>query len=300
MYLTRVSVCCALVFSACQGDAPDAPENPPVSADAVVAAAPHVPPTPPRLDAALSMDMSATDRSGTLDAADGADGPAAYRVCATTPKFTPEGELLPLRVDATRALRIGAGSSLRDPFPGDMDRVRLMNRVITPEEVAAHFELRYEPCADATGCVLEWTFDALEAGRFSGLPSPAQVIGQVATVEGRDGKAAHFDGSGAVESAHQPALTFTRSFSYEAWVRRGACPPTFTGKCNMMRLFEKGDNLRLDAHAGGLRFSTTSGIYHSVPWPSEDKWTHLAISYDVRDGVRFYRNGKLQKHCPLR
>jgi len=246
-------------------------------------------------DSGAALDSRAVD--GGASATDG--GPAAYRICATTPKFTPGGELLALKVDATRPLRIGAGAKMIDPFPGDIDRMRLMDRVITPEEVTAHFEQRYEPCVAAQGCVAEWGFEAIEAGAFAGIGGAAQLVGQVAIVAGQDGKAARFDGTGALEVAHAPALTFSRSFSYEAWLRRGPCPPTFSGKCNMMRLFDKSDQLRLDAHAGGLRFSTTSGIYHSVPWPAQDKWTHLAISYDVRDGVRFYRNGKLQKHCPL-
>ncbi len=91
------------------------------------------------------------------------------------------------------------------------------------------------------------------------------------------------------------------TFTFETWVRRaGVCPPEFSGKCVMERVFDKGSGLRLDFHVGAnWRFQTTPWVFHADGLLSKNVWTHLAVTFDDKHGVFYYRNGKLFKSCPV-
>jgi hypothetical protein len=213
-------------------------------------------------------------------------------------KVTDAGTFIPLG-RSTRPLRIGADQSGKNGFPGDMDRVRLYARALTPPEVAAHAQRQYEPCTAASGCVAEWTFEELNSGVYlsSGPTSlPARVVGNVQSVAAPEGKGVHFDGTGWLEVAHDPALAFTSTFTWEAWVRRAEpCPPQLNG-CVLQRYIDKSPTFTIDAHVGSYRVILDAGAFHGHPWPKANVWTHGVVAVD-ETAVRYYSDGKLIESC---
>jgi hypothetical protein len=156
---------------------------------------------------------------------------------------------------------------------------------------------------ETRGCQVELEFDESEGGAFRdtgphGLR--ATIKGEVKTVPGAQGMAARFDGKGWVELPHHAATTFTKQYSFEAWIRTsGTCPPTTERvPCEFMRIFDKSNSLRLDRHAGGLRFQNTAHIFHGPGLENErGTWIHMAVTFDHERGVIFYKNGRESRSC---
>ncbi len=120
-----------------------------------------------------------------------------------TPKQLPDGTLTSLK-PSTSVLLIGAGSGGRDPLPADLDQLRFYNRVLTVDELARHAAKTYEPCLEATGCVLDYTLDEAVNGTYpdSSGKKPARIVGAPTSTDGALGAGVHFYGSGHLEIAH--------------------------------------------------------------------------------------------------
>jgi len=197
-------------------------------------------------------------------------------------------------------LRLGAKQSTTpgDFYEGDLDLVRLYRRALAAEEVAAEARQQYAPCAKATACVVEWTFDDAEGAR---APSSggAALIGQLAggyeIVDGLVGKALRLR-RGWMDVPPDPALDFGDAFTFSAWLRRGpACPADRPDKCYLERLFGKGGSLIGEIREGNWRVIIDDKFMLS---PSNSgappgRWAHLAIACDHRDGLKIYLDGKL-------
>ncbi len=222
------------------------------------------------------------------------------------PKLYCDGRVLALlAVKPNVPLLLGMGPDQKNPLPADLDVVRFYDRVLTAAEIAAHAKKMYEPCKAGSGCAVELDFDAQAGDGFKDTgPSgvPTKTNGEIKTIPGVQGNAAHFDGKGWVEIPHHAALTFTKAFSFSAWIRPSASCPATAEKipCEFMRIFDKSDALRLDRHAGGLRFQNTAWWFHGPGLEnSKGIWVHLAITFDHERGVVYYKDGRESKSCRI-
>jgi hypothetical protein len=250
------------------------------------------PPAPPKavLDCnAISKDLMPTGAVKNCD--------------RSLPKLYCDGRVLALlAVKPTVPMLLGMGPGMKDPLPADLDVVRFYDRVLTATEIVAHAKKEYEPCKAGSGCAVELDFDAQEGGGWKDTGPhgvPAKINGEVKTVPGVQGNAAHFDGKGFLEIPHHAGLVFAKTFSFEAWIKTApGCLPGAT--CEFMRIFDKSDSLRLDRHAGGLRFQNTAWWFHG-PGIEEKRgvWIHLAVTFDHERGVVYYRDGRENKSCRL-
>jgi hypothetical protein len=245
---------------------------------------------------------------GTVAADSGGDRiETADAAAAGPPPPSPSGKtFLPLKVNAL-PLRFGADQSGAKLLAGDLDRVRIYHRVLGDAEIAAEVARKYPTCDDAGKCVAEWTFDELRDGTFAstaGTRLAGKVTGTVRLVDSPEGRAAHLEG-GWIEVQDDPALSFTDELTYTAWVRRVPCPTDFPGMCVEGHLVDKGGWFALEArtdHRSNLvmMVQQTGPFYCGLEGtPPTDAWTHVAVSFGTRTGLRCYRNGKLRwVHLP--
>lgn len=199
-------------------------------------------------------------------------------------------------------LRLGADQNGSNGFPGDIDRIRFYNRVLTEAEIGAHYRHEYTPCNTDPGCVAEWTFESLVNGAFpsSGKASlPARLVGSTPLVPSPEGKAIRLSNKAYLEVANAPDLAFGRTLTFEIWaIRQATCPAGYSQPvkdgCRFMRYFDLGPAMTIDAHATSSRvIAYPNSAMHGNPWPPADKWAHLVIVFDVMQGISFHLNGKL-------
>jgi len=200
----------------------------------------------------------------------------------------------PLEVNA-QPLRFGAGGGGGQPFPGDLDRVRLYGRPLSADEIAAHARKQFEACSSVGRCVGEWAFEDAQGAVVPGAGGaqlPARLVGNAQLGDGVDGMGARLAG-GWVEVANDPALALRDGFTYSVWVRRmGACPPDFAGRCADERLIDKGSWFVYELHEGGSRAAINGKMFYCNSNPAAGVWTHVALAYDAT-GLRCYTNGRL-------
>lgn len=183
---------------------------------------------------------------------------------------------------------IGASHGGGNAFHGDIDRVRIFNRALSPGEIGAHANrVELAPGRDAS-CVADYTFDTLKDGAFPNLASPelpARIKGEIEVVDGAEGKALRLNGKGWLEIANAPALQLTQAFTLEAWIA-----PRGEG-----RIIEKSFGsygFVLDTF-GGLRAFVRAGTLAADPHYQPGVWTHVAFTFDTHEGMRLYANGRL-------
>ena len=117
-------------------------------------------------------------------------------------------------------LHIGADSDGANRFRGDLARVSVFDRVLSADELRLLADQGCRTVHDWNGCVASWNFDAPRKFESKGEHAwTAEVIGQVASIDGRFGKAIHLDGRGYLSVAHDPALDCTHGVTLEAWIR---------------------------------------------------------------------------------
>jgi len=192
-------------------------------------------------------------------------------------------------------LRIGADTKGDNRFVGDIARARIFGRALSADQIAT---LAKDPRAGLDKDVLpvgDWAFDNLKDGlvaNAAGDPLPARVVGKVTVVEDPRGKAIRLSGGGYLEVADDPRLVLTDAYTLDAWIRPQVLPPggarlidkcTVGGADNFMLDTCPGNSLRLITHRGTLGFDA------KLP-PGE--WSHVAGTFDAREGLKLYVNGK--------
>jgi hypothetical protein len=193
-------------------------------------------------------------------------------------------------------LRIGSDSQGGNRFVGDIARVRILNRALSPEEQTAH---EPEPLADLprdSATVGDWRLDHLEAGAFTNLAAPempAKLVGQGDLVDAPAGKVLRLSGSGYLEIAHQQPLDLTSACTLEAWIRPQALPP---GGARIVDKLHAGqeDGFLFDTFPGNsLRVIAQCGTLGHDAKLAPGQWAHVAATISPDGSQRLYLNGTL-------
>ena len=175
------------------------------------------------------------------------------RVSTASPEAAAFPRVFPANTTSSRfPLRFGADSGGGSRFVGDMARVRLYSRVLTPEDIAARAKHK-EPSGGVDGCIGDWPLDEIKDGVFPNRANaqlPGKIVGQVTLADGPDGKCAHLDGQSWIEVPHHASLDPRDHLTMEAWVK--------PAQISSMRLIDKSqggtsNGYLLDMH-GGLRY----------------------------------------------
>ena len=194
-------------------------------------------------------------------------------------------------------MRFGVDQYLSDrsKFTGDIDRIRIHDRTLSVDEVAAH--AAGKP-GDTKGLVGDWTFD--DPPRDGAFPNVAgEGLAAKLTRTDPKGGPAHIregdrgfvrlDRQAYLEVAPDPRLGMTSHCSIEAWIRNASgmlvckqlawmCGFTFS---------VSPESLGSDA----LRINV-SNLECAYDFP-KDTWTHVAAVFDVNGHWMLYANGKL-------
>lgn len=199
-----------------------------------------------------------------------------------------------------RPLRLGADSTGGCLFVGDMRRVRLFKRALSPDEIA---QLARNPQASPQNdpaLVADWLFDRADGGVCPNPPNPdlvPRIVNDVQIVDSDGGKVARFSGKGFLEVPSDPRLTLT-AYTLEAWIKPGELPATGS------RLIDRctagvDDGYLLDTcPKNNLRFISERG--HVTYWADlrPGIWAHVAATFDPVAGLRLYLNGQPVAQTP--
>jgi len=219
----------------------------------------------------------------------------------------------------SRPVFIGATSydgGVTNFFSGEIDDVRVFDRIITPEEVGDLFtrhpvvQARWK-LNDSASAVRQstayWKLDepagATRAEEANGR-YPAAKVGTVAFgAAGRQGNAVRPDGSTGYLKTAGPVLDTTKSFTVTAWARLPATKPTHASIiATQAGTARNGFELYYSSSYDRWIFNrysddTTSAKIiraQSTAVPQGGVWTHLAGVYDAKaKQIRLYVNGKL-------
>jgi len=196
-----------------------------------------------------------------------------------------------------RSMRFGIDQYLKDgsKFTGDIDRIRIHNRTLSADEIAAHAAGKL---GDATGLVGDWTFDdppkdgafpnvageglAAKLNHFDPKKSPEHIR------EGDRGFV-RLDGQGYLEVAPDPRLDMTKHCTVEAWIRNANGMIV----CKQM-VWMWGFMFSVNPHGlltDALRVHSNA-LECAYEFP-KDTWTHVAAVFDVNGHWMLYANGKL-------
>ncbi len=196
-----------------------------------------------------------------------------------------------------KVMRFGVDQYLSDrsKFTGDIDRIRIHNRSLSADEVAAH--AAGKP-GDTKGLVGDWTFDDPPGdGAFPNVVGEG-LAAKLIRIDPREAPAhiregdrgfVRLDSQSYLEVAPDPRLNMTRHCTVEAWIRNAngmlvnkqvAWMWGFTFSVSPEGLAS--DALRINA----------SNLECAYKFP-RDAWTHVAAVFDVNGHWMLYANGKL-------
>ncbi len=220
--------------------------------------------------------------------------------------------------NATGPVQIGAGwyGKLDAFFPGEIDDVRIFDRIVTPEEVntlftqhpvvAARWKLN-DSAAAVRPAKAAWKLDeAAGAGRAEdayGTYPAGKVGGVTFGAAGRFGNAVHLDGTTGHLKTTGPVVDTTGSFTVSAWARLPAAKPTHASiiatqagaQRNGFELYYSSsyDRWIFNRYDTDTTGSTITRA-QSTAVPQGGVWTHLTGVYDATaKHIRLYVNGQL-------
>jgi hypothetical protein len=200
-------------------------------------------------------------------------------------------------LSGTSSLDIGRerwSNAWTDYWPGQVDEVRLWQRVVYPDEIAK--------VANGPALVGQWDLDegaGATAGDATGY-HPAALSGGYGWTTGYNGQGAvHFGGGNAAAVTGGQVVHTDASFSVAAWVRL-ADNTSYRGVLSEDGTTDSGFQLQYSPactcwEAVLPDTNTSNPATHIVEGPSGAAvgvWTHLAFVYDAGDGsMRLYING---------
>ncbi|MEV0752072.1 LamG-like jellyroll fold domain-containing protein [Streptosporangium sp. NPDC050280] len=221
--------------------------------------------------------------------------------------------------NATGPVQLGASlySTVPDAFfPGEIDDLRIFDRIVTAEEVGNLFSQHPVVNArwklnDSASAVRAskayWKLDeaagATRAEEAGGV-HPASKVGTVTFgTTGKSGKAVTLNGTNGYLKTTGAVLDTTKSFSVSAWARLPATKPTHAGiiatqTASVKPAFELYYSSSYDRWIFN-RFSANNASAtiiraQSTSVPQGGVWTHLTGTYDAAaKQIRLYVNGKL-------
>ncbi|MCW6004784.1 LamG domain-containing protein [Micromonospora sp. CPCC 205371] len=192
-----------------------------------------------------------------------------------------------------------------DFFPGDIDDVRVFDRLVTADEAADLFQ--QHPVLAGRWTMNTSGADGSGKGRPLTLAGSARIDAAAGWLGSPQGGLV-LDGAGDYAATAGPVLTTHRSFTIAGWARAAATP---TGKAALFSqegAVNSGFTVRYDpAVAGGdggwqveiptadTAGAATQAVEHSAyQWQME--WDHVAIAYDsFADALHLYVNGALEE-----
>ncbi|GAA1829561.1 LamG domain-containing protein [Actinomadura chokoriensis] len=198
--------------------------------------------------------------------------------------------------DAQRFLRIGAGVHPQaHAFRGDVDEVRVLDRIIVPDEAAALPRLPKQTRA-------RWKFntdgsDDSAFGNDMTLRGGAAIDPGAGFDEWGSPAGLMLDGTGAYAEAAGPVIRTDRSFTVTAWANPGQATSATSTLLSL-----PGDN----ANRFALRYQPETGWQLAVAdsdsadasttvarqWTLPGEWAHIAVVYDAPTRtVILYANG---------
>ncbi|HUU69767.1 MAG TPA: DUF5703 domain-containing protein, partial [Planctomycetota bacterium] len=217
------------------------------------------------------------------------------RVSTPTPEAARYPRMLNPIVSVKIPLRFGADSATQNRFTGDIARVRVYNRELSPDEVAAHADGKLPDAANDPGCVGEWVFDKPDDGTFpnrAGDGLTAKIMGRIEMIDAAAGKCARLAGDGWIEVAYDPRLDFRAACTLEAWIRTDR----LGGRTDRLggRIIDKSQAGSNNGYLidGGYRMITRNGHLGGPANLRPGQWNHVAGTFDVHTAVRLYSNGK--------
>lgn len=243
-----------------------------------------------------------TSSAGTLSAT-GFTNPTIYvNGVQTTSIAADSWQLVTVTTDtAINANAFEVGRANSSYFDGTLDEVRLYNRALSPSEVTALYNW-------APGPVGYWNFDEGSGTTAydrsgNGLNSSA-FSGDPAWVEGRFGKALHFDGNDSVQVNDADTLDINNAITLSAWVK----PDSFEATGYEGIIWKQNTSDVNQSSAYGMTaywnaqyttfIATTTDANGYVTQSTTDmttgEWQHIAATYDSVSGeTKFYLNGVL-------
>jgi len=214
------------------------------------------------------------------------------RVSAASPEVATFQRVFPANTTSSRfPLRFGADTGGGNRFVGDMALIRIYSRVLAAEDIAAQAKHQGPSCGN-DGCVGDWPLDEIKDGVFPNLANPqlpGKIAGLVTLTDGPDGKCAHLDGQSWIEVPHDSSLDLRDRFTLEAWVK-----PSQIGGFRLIDKSQGGtsNGYMLDMY-GGLRYIGRIGMISANPKWEAGQWKHVAVTFDRREGLRLYADGKM-------
>lgn len=191
-------------------------------------------------------------------------------------------------------LSLAAGNGGGNGFKGDIDRMRVYRRVLTPEEIADHAAGKGLEAKDAD-LVADWTFDRREGKAYPNLAADglaANVSGTVEHVDDGEGGYIRLTGKGYLKVNPDPRLEISKDLTLEAWIRTKEGGHLFA----RTRVWSWGFSFSIKQQQmilDGLRrsWSALETGYKFAP----DKWTHVVGVLGHGGLWQIYADGKLLK-----
>lgn len=206
----------------------------------------------------------------------------------------------PMNIRASKLpVRIGADSQGNNRFQGEMTDVKIINRVLTPEEIKTLATLRTDRKQTGDQAV-EGLIVALDGGDASTVKKVGDVsFGPSKSTTSPREKVIRFSGKGYLELPHRSRLNCPEALTLSVWVY-----PT-QAVASGSRLIDKSpagsaSGYLLDTWPGGrsLRLITRDPALLIKDVLPLNQWSHVAATVDGKSGEQIiYLNGKKVAQC---
>lgn len=197
-------------------------------------------------------------------------------------------------------LRIGPHEFSQHPFTGKIDEVRIYNRALAPEEVAALHAAEASAIYRPEDPVIHYRFDA--AGDLARDSGPLAQHGVAAGVTydpvGVEGGAAYFDGSASITIPDIAGVSGATALTWGAWIKVSPGQTGLYGIMGNTMAFDESMYLVHDARGGTTRSYVVPAsraeerIAEATNVVERGVWQHLVGTYDGRT-IRLYAQGYL-------
>ena len=188
-------------------------------------------------------------------------------------------------------------------FIGDISRVRISKRVLTPEEITAHAEDQIGSAAEDTSCMGDWLFEKEENGivrNAVGNELPARIGGDAKLADNDGRKCVRLNGQGYIDVIGGPVIPLGPSCTLEAWIAPKVLKGRIIEKCNWdhtdaagIPYPRRGYFLEINPDES-LRMAVEHWVVKSSGKLNLDKWNYVAGTFDIRTGEqKLYVNGEL-------
>jgi hypothetical protein len=140
---------------------------------------------------------------------------------------------------------------------------------------------------------------------FNQPDSSLQISGKGSTVPGVVGNGYKFDGfTSAIDDTGHGNIRMPKAFTLSAWIAMGAYPWNWAPIVTIGKYKITGFYFGIDSRGClGFYLSEAKSVWHGCQSPPDEKtglgmdlhrWYHVAATYDPKEGIKIYINGKLQ------